>query len=168
MADILVERFEAWSSAIFISDFPDGAEWQQQLSELICQQANQQTSPVASNIAQHAKHQVWESELNFLAQHQQRLAPLIDFFQAATLNAAYELNADYWPPELEPEVDIVESWYHLTPEGGFHDAHSHPNCSWCGIYYVDAGESSLTAQNGMNRFYDPRHNAAHYQDIGTH
>jgi hypothetical protein len=39
--------------------------------------------------------------------------------------------------QLDPSrirVEIRDSWFHITNSGGFHDAHTHGGCSWCGIY----------------------------------
>tara|TARA_B100000424_G_scaffold241980_1_gene210496 strand:- start:12 stop:731 length:720 start_codon:yes stop_codon:yes gene_type:complete len=38
-------------------------------------------------------------------------------------------------------IHFAESWYHITKTNGHHEAHIHPNCSWCGIYYVDSGDT---------------------------
>ena len=43
--------------------------------------------------------------------------------------------------------------------------HYHPNCSWCGIYYVELGQSSLNPPNGVNRFFPPFHTG--YEDFGA-
>ena len=32
-----------------------------------------------------------------------------------------------------------DSWYHVTKTNGMHEPHIHPSCSWCGIYYLKAG-----------------------------
>ena len=52
-------------------------------------------------------------------------------------------------------VLILDSWAHITNDGGFHDVHNHPNCSWCGIYCIEKGISTLKYQNGINRFHSP-------------
>ena len=57
------------------------------------------------------------------------------------------------PPNSE--VMVLDSWAHITNDGGFHDTHNHPNCSWCGIYCIEKGNSSQKNQNGINRFHSP-------------
>lgn len=56
-------------------------------------------------------------------------------------------------------VEFKDSWYHITNDGGFHDAHYHSGCSWCGIYYLQAGDAPIDrpegAGNGVSRFYAP-------------
>jgi hypothetical protein len=70
---------------------------------------------------------------------------------------------DYWTQatsdkfskiaEQDLEVEISESWVHVTEYGGYHGEHTHPMHSWGGIYYVDAGSSDL--QHGQNVFRQP-------------
>ena len=57
------------------------------------------------------------------------------------------------PPNSE--VMVLDSWAHITNDGGFHDTHNHPNCSWCGIYCIEKGNSNQKNQNGINRFHSP-------------
>lgn len=52
-------------------------------------------------------------------------------------------------------VDFVDSWFHITKDGGYHDHHTHSGSAWSGIFYVDIGESNYESANGINRFYAP-------------
>lgn len=108
-----------------------------------------------------------ESPLDFLEQDDADIQVLNQTLADLVLQVAGDVNAMYWPEDADPVVTLVESWYHITRYGGYHDAHSHPNCSWSGIYYLKAGESDLATRSGVNRFYDPRTNADHYQDAGS-
>lgn len=67
---------------------------------------------------------------------------------AKTINRQYT-NTDHWM------IRVVESWYHVTKDGGYHDYHTHTHVPWCGIFYVDVGDSNVETQNGVNRFYTP-------------
>jgi hypothetical protein len=67
----------------------------------------------------------------------------------------------------EISVKMLDSWAHVSNDYGYHDAHNHPNCSWCGIYCVEAGESSSETLNGINRFYSPL-NSMTLDDMGSH
>jgi uncharacterized protein (TIGR02466 family) len=69
-------------------------------------------------------------------------------------------------------VSAVDSWFHITNDGGFHDTHQHMNCSWCGIYYLQIGDSGPKSEggapNGGNRFYSPlRLFGGSHTDFGT-
>ena len=37
-------------------------------------------------------------------------------------------------------VGFVDSWFHIGEKYSIHEVHRHPNCSWCGIFYVDPGD----------------------------
>ncbi|MFT5532031.1 MAG: hypothetical protein ACI8WM_000277 [Burkholderiaceae bacterium] len=59
-------------------------------------------------------------------------------------------------------IAIAGSWFQVQNEGAFHDVHTHGNCSWSGVYYVDIDPASQRqvhpvygARNGMLRFYGP-------------
>ena len=44
-----------------------------------------------------------------------------------------------------------ESWYHITKTNGMHEPHTHPRCSWCGIYYIQSGDGD----SGHTVFQNP-------------
>jgi len=59
-------------------------------------------------------------------------------------------------------IAIAGSWFQMQNHGGFHDVHTHGNCSWSGAYYVDIdpceqrrAHSVYGARNGVLRFYGP-------------
>jgi hypothetical protein len=91
-----------------------------------------------------------------------------------TVNAA---NADVWPrAKLSLKLEVAGAWFQIQNHGAFHDIHSHGNCSWSGVYYVqiDAPEQRrqhpvLGALNGMTRFYGPYQNwlGGAYMDMGN-
>ena len=37
----------------------------------------------------------------------------------------------------EISVKMLDSWAHVSNDCGYHDAHNHPNCSWCGNFKWD-------------------------------
>jgi uncharacterized protein (TIGR02466 family) len=54
---------------------------------------------------------------------------------------------------------------HVTRDGGYHEPHYHPNCSWCGIYYLEVGDCTRNPPNGVNRFFPPVRTL--YEDFGS-
>lgn len=73
--------------------------------------------------------------------------------------AVSHVNGNQIPPS-QLDTTFTDSWFHITNNGGYHDAHYHSGCSWCGIYYIRAGNVTGTspggsAGNGVNRFYAP-------------
>ncbi|MCJ8312130.1 MAG: hypothetical protein HRU38_08090 [Saccharospirillaceae bacterium] len=165
MSELVITPTKLWSTLLFEANFPDHEAIAPEIIQLIKQLSDNQQCDVESLVAQKAKKNLKESNFHFLENDDQYIQCLKYFLTELISTVAYEVNHLYWPEDVQVHCDIIESWYHLTSNGGFHDIHSHPNCSWCGIYFVDEGESNI--ENGQNRFYDPRHNADHYQDAGT-
>lgn len=163
----IVERMEAWITPVFMTSFSGHETYCLQLREALYRHREQAQESVASGIACIAKQGLYESTFDFLEQQDVAIAELKLELADLVLLAAQDANQMSWPEGAEARAIITESWCHITQNGGFHDVHSHPNCSWCGIYYLDAGDCDFAARNGVNRFYDPRHNAEHYLDAGS-
>ncbi len=162
-----IENISTWATPIFVANNPDHDFLKDELINFIRQTQKQQKSAIDSQVAVNAKHQLFESELTFLEHAHPEVMELRRIFEELVAEVAFDVNRNAWPQDVEVEATVTESWYHITQNGGYHDAHSHPNCSWCGIYYLDPGQASLDGKNGINRFYDPRVNAAHFTDAGT-
>jgi len=96
-------------------------------------------------------------------------SPHLDFFDKADIPAIRDLSLfiedaildlyhDLWQfqqgthDSIEVKANIVESWYHITRYGGYHDYHDH-HTSWSGIYFLDVKECHT--KNGSMRFYKP-------------
>ncbi|PTY37850.1 hypothetical protein BGP77_15365 [Saccharospirillum sp. MSK14-1] len=162
-----IEHWPTWTTDLFLCTNPYHELLKAPVLQAIRSHREQSQVAIASQVAVSAKHALFESELDFLETDDADLQTLRQVLTDLVLECAASVNEPYWTEGAEPDAQIIESWYHLTGNGGYHDAHSHPNCSWCGIYCLDPGESDLQTRNGVNRFYDPRYNAAHYMDAGT-
>jgi len=118
-----------------------------------------------SNIAVNAKGGLYESAFDFLKTDDPSVQALSAWIRDCFYQAARHANQHHWRPAEEIEVDIHESWCHITRDGGFHDTHAHPDSSWSAIYYLDIGDMRGGTTNGVNRFYNPNHSM--YVDRGT-
>ena len=145
--------FEPWEKA------------QQHHADLIsiCYQLREKNQ--TSGVATRAKN-LYESDFDFLKQDHPAVKDLLEHCRTSVFEAANHANRGRWEAGARIGVDVHESWCHITPRGGYHDAHTHPNSSWSGIYYIRAGECDLESKNGVNRFYAPWMPTA-YSDIGT-
>lgn len=98
------------------------------------------------------------------------LAALVLFLDD-TLRQAIAIANDKRARPAEIRIQYCDSWFHITNDGGFHDAHYHGGCSWCGIFYVRAGDVPAAqpshAPNGMNRFYSPTVVGGMLDDFGS-
>lgn len=165
--DVLIEDISVWETQIFTVQNPLHSNIREPLLELIYNIRDQQKQAIESEVAPTAKHALDESTLDLLQRPEVVISELREFLEAMLVTVASAVNEPFWPEGAQAKADIVESWFHITKNGGYHDTHAHPNCSWCGIYYIDGGECDLHSRNGVNRFYDPRHGADQYLDAGT-
>lgn len=107
----------------------------------------------------------------FYASHDQLLArvqlpefqALISFIADSLQKTIAQANAGVWPPgRMRLQLQLVGCWFQIQNGMAFHDVHTHGNCSWSGVYYVqcDAADKrqahqSLGKMNGVTRFYGP-------------
>jgi uncharacterized protein (TIGR02466 family) len=147
-----------WPTLLFHRSWQDHAQHSPELIRFLYQLRDEQQSPIS--VAARAKSRVglYESGFDLFAMENASLKSLIGFI-SNTLAAAV-CQAD--PGRLQPQqldMAVTESWFHITSDGGFHDAHLHPNCSWGGVYYVQIGDSGPSPSggtpNGGSRFYSP-------------
>jgi uncharacterized protein (TIGR02466 family) len=163
----MLERIDAWVTPLFVTLFDLHGENKTALTEAVYSNQEKSLDMVASGVACTAKQRLYESDFDFLDQDNSAIKLLKAYFADTVQLAAFDANQGVWPDDARVAVKIVESWCHITCHGGYHDVHSHPNCSWCGIYYLDVGDVDFASRNGVNRFYDPRINAEHYLDAGN-
>lgn len=94
-----------------------------------------------------------------LPEFQTLIAFIANSLQKTVMNA----NAGVWPPgRMSLQLQLMGCWFQIQNGMAFHDVHTHGNCSWSGVYYVQCdGESkrvehpSLGSTNGVTRFYGP-------------
>lgn len=164
---LVLEELTVWSTPLFVTQMPDHEFLKEALLAAVYQQKSTQTTAIESQIAPKAKHALHESTLDFLELADANVTEVKRALEELILEVAASVNGNFWPEDMQAEAHIIESWYHVTQKSGYHDAHSHPNCSWCGIYYLEPGDAAKAGNGGLNRFYDPRVNAEHYADPGT-
>ncbi|HEY2786568.1 MAG TPA: putative 2OG-Fe(II) oxygenase [Fimbriiglobus sp.] len=126
---------------------------------------------IASGIAPGAKAGgLYESGFDLFAEDHAGLSKFKAFAGQTLRAVACHVNGNRTDP-TRLRVTVPDSWFHITNDGGFHDAHHHGGCSWCGIYYLQIGDSGLRADggapNGGNRFYSPLRAGGSYNDFGN-
>lgn len=102
---------------------------------------------------------------------------LIAFFVDSIQKTVGAVNAAVWPPgKISLQLEIMGCWFQIQNSMAFHDAHTHGNCSWSGVYYVQVDEDAdrinqvdLGESNGVTRFYGPysQWQAGAHMDIGN-
>ena len=106
------------------------------------------------------------------------LGKLIKFIMDNVFEVASEVNGKYWGRAQNIDVEVTGIWFQMSNGGGFHETHIHGNCSWSGVYYVQTGECSKSANdlmengmpNGITQFYGPttEHMASGHGDLGNY
>ncbi len=163
---------QLWPTMIFTRIWEDAEKENPVILNTIRVLQSQQRQAIDSGIAVSAKsgEGIYESNFDLLAIKDSGLERLSDFIKL-TLTAAVFVANGQQEEQSRIVVQIVDSWYHITNQNGFHDAHVHHGCSWCGIYYVDVGTTGVKtnggAPNGGSRFYCPFNTGGGYRDFGN-
>lgn len=102
---------------------------------------------------------------------------LIKFFADSVQKTVGSVNKDVWPPgKISLQLEILGCWFQIQNGMAFHDVHTHGNCSWSGVYYVQVDDApervkhpELAEKNGVTRFYGPysQWQAGAHMDIGN-
>ena len=137
-------------------------KYKQQLKQ-VCQDLESKNSQ--SNVAPSAKRGLYESGFDFVTIPDPAVEALSHWIKDCLFKSAANANREYWPAGANINIEIHESWCHITRDGGYHDMHTHPGSSWSAIYYLDTGDMDTASKNGLNRFFCPYNNM--YIDAGT-
>lgn len=116
------------------------------IEKYILEKSNQQNTDIESKVAGHLKHRLKESAFNFLTENNKSITPLRNWIVDCLIDTVKKVYVDN--KKKNYKVFFESSWYHVTEKYGYHEIHSHPNCSWCGIFYV-SGDS------GDTKFHSP-------------
>ncbi|MDX1964224.1 MAG: putative 2OG-Fe(II) oxygenase [Pirellulales bacterium] len=167
-----VEVQKLWATTFYAFQRPDHTETAGELIKDLYELRDGQNKQIDSHVAPAAKSTagLYESDFDLLSRPVASLQKLHEFLTRCLQLAVSHINGGKVPPEkIQPR--IVDSWYHITNDGGFHDAHFHGGCSWCGIYYIQLGQSGPVAgggaPNGGSRFYSPLGAGGNYRDYGN-
>lgn len=85
------------------------------------------------------------------------------FIARSLQTTAQQANAGLWPAgRSDLQLELMGVWFQIQNGATFHDVHTHGNCSWSGVYYVQIDPPAQRAQhpdfgalNGATRFYSP-------------
>ncbi len=164
---------QVWPTTLFTRVYRDHAADTPGIIAHLYELKSRERENIASGIApaMKSKDGLFESKLDlFETTTHDGLKRLIAFIESSIKRAVWHVNARRFDPK-DLVVEFTDSWFHITNDGGFHDAHTHGGCSWCGIYYlqIDGMPASHPghAPNGVNRFYGPIHTGGAVDDLGN-
>ncbi len=166
------EVLSIWTTQLFQRTWPEIKQVGPAIIEYLYELRGQQTAAIASGVAESAKSSfgLFESDFDLLDLPHDGLRRLRAFFIESIRMVVNQVNGG--EVHLRRiQVEFPDSWFHITNDGGFHDTHAHDGCSWCGIFYLQSGDSSRErgsgAENGINRFYSPLPQGGGYRDYGN-
>jgi uncharacterized protein (TIGR02466 family) len=163
---------QAWPTMFFYRKWKDHAAHAPGIVEHLYQRRDRNRGNIASGVAPAAKsgRGLYESDFDLLDAPHDGVRSLRAWFAETVAAAVSVANGGRVNPK-RVRVEFPDSWAHITNDGGFHDAHYHGNCSWCGIYYVQAGDARGTEAaapgNGVSRFYSPIPTGGMATDYGS-
>ena len=167
-----IATVQAWPTTFFVRKWQDHANEVGSIVDYLYELKSRAQSNIDSGVAPKAKSGsgLFESHFDLFELPHPGLGKLKTFLVDSIRQVVVRLNRDQLPKN-RIHVEIADGWFHITNDGGFHDAHGHQHCSWCGIYYLQLGDSgtqsSEGAPNGGNRFYSPFNVGGHYIDAGN-
>jgi len=163
-----------WPTTFFVRKYRDHAADAAGIIEYLYQLRSREKDNIASGVAPAMKsqHGLFESKLDLFERNEHAgLTRLVAFIESTLRRAVWHINGRNVDPK-RIAVKFKDSWFHITNGGGFHDAHTHGGCSWCGIYYLQisnvASQQPTHAPNGVNRFYGPIGTGGGYDDFGNY
>lgn len=163
---------QVWATSFYAFRWPEHDAVAPGIISALYRMRDAQQTNIESGIAPSAKSAkgLFESDFDLLAKDHEGLSKLRGFITTSVQQAVVHANQTT-AESSTVAVEICDSWYHITNGGGFHDSHYHSHCSWCGIYYLQIGDSGSrsagSAPNGGNRFYSPLSSGGRYEDYGN-
>ena len=163
---------QSWPTMFFYRRWRDHAAQAPGILEYLAELRKGAKSNIASGVAPMAKSMqgLFESDFELFKKDHPGLRKLVGWIEQTVRQAVCVANGNRARPE-QVRVEIPEAWYHVSNGGGFHDAHYHGDCSWCGIFYLRAGDARASdnsgAGNGVSRFYSPIGTGAILGDFGN-
>jgi uncharacterized protein (TIGR02466 family) len=113
---------------------------------------------------------IFESEFDLFSWPEPPVQALRGFCLNAVGRTVVELNeySSEQAQQLNQLQLMVDCWFHITRFGGYISNHTHPLCSWSGVYCVHPGEApGEYPESGVLRFPDARPYANMYVDPGN-
>lgn len=145
-----------WPTPVLIKKFGQHQKVNKQLIELFTAHRNK---------LEKTKKPMFVSADNIYALYkdEESIQKIVKFIMDGVFEIASEVNAPFWKNVKDLNIEITGLWFQITNGHKFHETHVHGNCSWSGVYYVNAGDADKGPEdvapgdipNGVTRFYGP-------------
>lgn len=163
-----IKATRLWSTPLIEVTNPDHTRIKPGLVRCCYEMEQSAATPIESGVAPNLKGGLYESRFDFFTRNVPEIREFRQFCGEALSQTVLRLFSEVagpHPAHRKLTIDMFESWAHITRDGGYHEPHIHPNCSWCGVYYLESGDATFSPPNGVNRFYPTTQ--VQYVDFGT-
>lgn len=148
-----------FATPFVLHDWPDSEQLNQELSELVLakEKSDQHGYGVRSNAGG------WQSADNLI----QWPEPCIQTLKNRIESIVFKLIGELVRKDGTERTFtlLIDSWANINRSGDYNVVHTHPNCMWSGVYYVQPGVPDKTIPySGLLEILDPRE-AANYIQI---
>ena len=133
-----------WPTMLFEMTMPDYDSIKEELVEYIrtCKVEETDNSGIGPFDQRHKKFLDESYPTLFNNNDNESFNSVKDFCMNMTLEVAKNINS----PHIETSDWLIrptDAWYHITKDRGYHDSHTHALSPWCGIFYVDKGDTVI-------------------------
>ena len=141
----------------FMCTLPNISNIQKTIKKLAYQQREKSTKDIETSLTTQIKKNLYETNFNFIksAIEDEDINNMNEFNNWIKLCIKDYYDIYFKKVKNDSEIKIKESWVHITNNKGYHGPHVHPNCTVCGNFYVDIGQSNIKEMNGVNTFFSP-------------
>ena len=154
---------KCWSTVVGEFYNPDHDEIKKKLLVFFEDYKKKQPSSRKSN----ENFNLYESRYNLHQESNQDLQKVMRFISGGVFSVFQQASKGYIlerGSDTKYRVIIRDSWFITYENGGFVAPHTHDNCSWSCVYYVQSGKDS-NKKNGATYLQSP--NARLKSDIGS-
>ncbi len=140
---------QAFPTPIFIRHWPDSEALNAALREQVLAKERAHPGVAKSNFGGwHSDEDLFEWGGDAIAElHRRVMVGVQEITAQACGEAVKGLRA-------EPRVS---GWANISRDRAYNGIHTHPECTWSGVYYVTLGERDMSdPRNGIIEFLDPR------------
>ncbi len=148
-----------FSSILVVHDWPDSEDLNRELQGIILNREHAEESQGQNR----SNAGGWQSPGNMMAWTEPAVQTLRHRIETLVFNLIDQIIRD--TGQRRQFRLIIDAWANINRDGDYNVVHTHPNCMWSGVYYVEKGKpDSAIPQNGMLELIDPRE-AANYIQI---
>jgi len=139
----------AFSTPILVRDWPDSAEINDRLGEIILEKEALLPAAKRSNIGS------WDSGKDLLEWPYEEVGQLKQWIAASVRELTLSATRHKYDPN--PKDMLAHAWANVSRADSYRKIHNHESCTWSGVYYVKSRlVQEKSRSSGNIEFLDPR------------